>query len=119
MPTTTMKILGAGKDRANANIYRDGVKVGEVVLLSGDGFDLLELLGSEWTASGLPERTPTREELEKDLRMLYGLAPYNTWSNHCYADGYFSSSLKKKYGKEPKDLARDIGLDTSKAGQLV
>ena len=56
------------------------------------------------------------EDLERDLRMFYGLPPHNTWSNHCFGDGYFAVALKKKYGKEPEELARGIGLVTTGGG---
>ena len=40
------------------------------------------------------------EELEEMLKKLYGLPPYNIWTNICYGDGYFAKSIEKKFSKE-------------------
>ena len=39
-------------------------------------------------------------ELEEMLKKLYGLPPYNTWTNICYGDGYFAKSIEDKFSKE-------------------
>lgn len=39
-------------------------------------------------------------KLEEMLKKLYGLPPYNNWSNICYGDGYFAKSIEDKFSKE-------------------
>lgn len=39
-------------------------------------------------------------ELEEMLKKLYGLPPYDNWSNICYGDGYFAKSIEDKFSKE-------------------
>ena len=39
-------------------------------------------------------------KLEEILKKLYGLPPYNTWTNICYGDGYFAKSIEDKFSKE-------------------
>lgn len=42
----------------------------------------------------------TREqELEKDVRQLLGLPPYDHPANFCWNDNYFAKSLDSKYGE--------------------
>ena len=53
--------------------------------------------------------TKPLSDLEKakaleSLKMLYGDAPYNKWSNFVSGDAYFASSLEKKYGMTIKEL---------------
>lgn len=40
------------------------------------------------------------EELEEMLKKLYGLPPYDNWSNICYGDGYFAKSIKDKFSEQ-------------------
>lgn len=37
--------------------------------------------------------------LEKDIKILLGLPPYNSPSNYCWNDNYFAASLNSKYGE--------------------
>ena len=39
-------------------------------------------------------------ELEEMLKKLYGLPPYDNWSNLCYGDGHFAKSIEDKFSKE-------------------
>ena len=53
--------------------------------------------------------TKPLSDLEKakaleSLKMLYGDAPYNKWSNFVSGDAYFASSLENKYGMSIRDL---------------
>lgn len=52
-------------------------------------------------------RTKRYEEttLLDKLRMFHGVAPYNTPSNICYADGYFWNSLVGQFGKKAVEAA--------------
>lgn len=50
-------------------------------------------------------------ELEEMLKKLYGLPPYNTWTNICYGDGYFAKSIEKKFSKEEiKNLLKTLDI---------
>ena len=40
------------------------------------------------------------KELEEMLKKLYGLPPYDNFSNICYGDGYFAKSIEDKFSKE-------------------
>lgn len=42
----------------------------------------------------------TGTKLEHSLRKFYGLAPYDTWTNTCYADGILYKNLIEDYGEE-------------------
>ena len=53
--------------------------------------------------------TKPLSDLEKSkalesLKMLYGDAPYNKWSNFVSGDAYFAASLEKKYGMTIREL---------------
>lgn len=53
--------------------------------------------------------TKPLNDLEKakaleSLKMLYGDAPYNKWSNFVSGDAYFAASLEKKYGMTIREL---------------
>lgn len=45
-----------------------------------------------------------------DLKKLFGLAPYNTLSNHCHGDSYFSASLVSKYDMSIDKLCKLTGV---------
>lgn len=47
-------------------------------------------------------------EAKDDLAILYGHAPHDSWSNHCYSDGYYANSLERKWGMSTSDLAKAI-----------
>jgi hypothetical protein len=50
-------------------------------------------------------------DLKNELKKLYGLAPYNTPSNICYGDGYFSNSIDLAFTKEQIQQAmKELGL---------
>ena len=49
------------------------------------------------------------EELEKDVRMLLGLPPYDGPTNICWNDNYFAHSLKIKYGEKAlRDMEKKL-----------
>lgn len=51
------------------------------------------------------------EELEEMLRKLYGLPPYDNWSNICYGDGYFAKSIQEKFSEEDiKRTKKRLGI---------
>lgn len=45
-------------------------------------------------------------ELEEMLKKLYGLPPYNTWTNLCYGDGYFAKSIQEKFSQDEINKAK-------------
>ena len=55
-----------------------------------------------------------KKEARKDLMMLHGDPPYNSWSNICYGDGYFAASLVRKYGMSLDELAEKSGYKSKK-----
>lgn len=52
-------------------------------------------------------------EAKDDLAILYGHAPHDSWSNHCYSDGYYANSLERKWGMSTSDLAKAINYSGS------
>nr|DAD77459.1 MAG TPA: hypothetical protein [Podoviridae sp. ctaNW81] len=46
------------------------------------------------------------DELEEMLKKLYGLPPYNTWTNICYGDGHFAKSIQEKFSQDEIDKAK-------------
>ena len=63
--------------------------------------------------------TITREqipsELIEDLKVLYGLPPHNSWSNSCMGDGYFSESLRRKFGDNMIAAATKLVINPMRA----
>ena len=45
-----------------------------------------------------------------DLKKLFGLKPYDTPSNHCQGDGYYSVSLERKHGHPIDELCKLTGV---------
>lgn len=56
-----------------------------------------------------------RKEARNDLKILYGDPPHDTWSNHCYGDGYYANSLKRKWGMSLEELEITSNYDKWKA----
>lgn len=42
---------------------------------------------------------PRIKDAVEQLRIFHGLPPHNTWSNICYADGYFLKAWEQKFPK--------------------
>lgn len=55
----------------------------------------------------LPLNTKRKERIKDMLKTLNGLPPYDSWSNICYADGYFSSSIPGREGDKEYDTAME------------
>ena len=58
---------------------------------------------SRVTANGLID------SIRDDLDKLDGKGIHNTPSNYCWGDGYFASSLERKYGVPVATLRRLVG----------
>jgi len=55
-------------------------------------------------------------DIPEDVRMFFGLPPFDTGSNQVYGDGYFFQGLKSKYGvRDAGQLARMFRFDAGKA----
>ena len=63
--------------------------------------DLLSKRVAEQKSRG---KQPSKKCLD-DARKSCGVKPYNTMTNYCWGDGYFSMACINKYGEELWDLA--------------
>lgn len=52
----------------------------------------------------------SNSSVERDLKTLFGLPPYDEPSNYLRGDGYFAQSLERKYGKTIDELCRETGI---------
>ncbi len=51
------------------------------------------------------------KDLEEMLKKLYGLFPYNTWTNICCGDGHFAKSIQEKFSQEDIEKAKkNLGI---------
>ena len=51
-----------------------------------------------------------KSQARDELKKLYGLPPYDRPGNICQGDGYFSASLRSKYGMSLEELGRLVGV---------
>lgn len=61
-----------------------------------------------YSKNEVSKRVHVPELLLEDLRKLYALPPYNEPSNHAAHDGYFWSSIKRRFSTEQINQAKEI-----------
>lgn len=54
----------------------------------------------------------TKEQTVEDMvRVLYGLPPYNTFTNVCYGDAFYRQSIINKFGQKLfDDTCKKLGV---------